>query len=82
MVPVNSLSGEGVEDLLEALVLVADENEIVGNAERHAAWLGDRSRESTESRGTMATLLVMNGTMKRGESIVAGTSYGRGQSHV
>ena len=76
MVPVNSLSGEGVEDLLEALVLVADENTIVANPKgtlRGAVVEAEVDR----SRGTMATLLVMNGTMKRGDSIVAGTSYGR-----
>lgn len=76
MVPVDSLAGDGVEDLLEALVLVSDENEIVANP-------GGMLRGSVieaevdKSRGTMATLLVMNGTMKRGDAIVAGTSYGR-----
>lgn len=76
MVPVNSLSGDGVEDLLEALVLVADENEIVANPEGTLRGSVVEA-EIDRSRGTMATLLVMNGTMKRGESIVAGTSYGR-----
>jgi len=76
MVPVNSLSGDGVEDLLEALVLVADENAIVANPE--GTLRGSVSEAAIDrSGGTMATLLVMNGTMKRGESIVAGTSYGR-----
>ncbi len=76
MVPVNSLSGDGVEDLLEALVLVADENAIVANPEGTLRGSVIEA-EIDRSRGTMATLLVMNGTMKRGESIVAGTSYGR-----
>ncbi len=76
MVPVNSLSGEGVEDLLEALVLVAEENAIVANPK--GVLRGSViEAEIDRSRGTMATLLVMNGTMKRSDSIVAGTSYGR-----
>jgi translation initiation factor IF-2 len=76
MIPVNSLSGDGVEDLLEALVLVADENEIVANP---AGKLRGSvvEAEVDRNRGTMTTLLVMNGTMKRGDAIVAGTSYGR-----
>ena len=76
MVPVNSLSGEGVEDLLEALVLVADENAIVANPKGILRGSVIEA-EVDKSRGTVATLLVMNGTMKRGDSIVAGTSYGR-----
>ncbi len=76
MVPVNSLSGEGVEDLLEALLLVADENAIVANP--NGVLRGSVvEAEIDKSRGTMATLLVMNGTMKLSDSIVAGTSYGR-----
>ena len=76
MVPVNSLAGDGVEDLLEALVLVADENEIVANPAGKLRGTVVEA-EVDRSRGTMATLLVMNGTMKRGDAIVAGTSYGK-----
>lgn len=76
MVPVNSLAGDGVEDLLEALVLVADENAIVANPAGKLRGTVVEA-EVDRSRGTMATLLVMNGTMKRGDAIVAGTSYGK-----
>ncbi len=76
MVPVDSLNGLGIEDLLEALVLVADDNSIVGNPQ--GALRGTViEAEVDRSRGTMATLLVMNGTMRRGDVIVAGTAYGR-----
>ncbi len=76
MVPVNALAGDGVEDLLEALVLVADENQIMANpAGRLRGTVVEA--EVDRSRGTMATLLVMNGTMQRGDAIVAGTSYGK-----
>lgn len=76
MVPVNSLAGDGVEDLLEALVLVADENAIVANPAGKLRGTVVEA-EVDRSRGTMATLLVMNGTMKRGDAIVAGTSHGK-----
>lgn len=76
MVPVNSLAGDGVEDLLEALVLVADENAIVANPAGKLRGTVVEA-EVDRSRGTMATLLVMNGTMKRGDAIVAGTAYGK-----
>lgn len=76
MVPVDSLNGVGIEDLLEALVLVADDNSIVGNP-RGVLRGTVVEAEVDRSRGTMATLLVMNGTMKRGDVIVAGSSYGR-----
>lgn len=76
MIPVDSLSGEGIEDLLEALILVADDNEIVANPEGTLRGIVIEA-EVDKSRGTMATLLVMNGSMKRGDAIVAGTSYGK-----
>lgn len=76
MLPIDSLSGQGIEDLLEALVLVADANNIVAND--NGVLRGTViEAEVDRSRGTMATLLVMNGTMKRGDSIVAGASYGK-----
>ncbi len=76
MIPVNSLSGDGIDDLLEALILVADENHIVANPKGALRGTVIES-EVDRNRGTMTTLLVMNGTMKRGDAIVAGTSYGR-----
>ena len=75
MVPVNSLTGDGIDDLLEALVLVADEYEIVANPKGQLRGIVVEA-EVDKSRGTLATLLVMNGTMKRGDSIVAGKTHG------
>ena len=76
MIPVNSLSGDGIDDLLEALILVADEYRIVANPKGVLRGTVIEA-EVDRNRGTMTTLLVMNGTMKRGDTIVAGTSYGR-----
>ena len=66
---------------LEALVLVADDNSIVGNPQGVLRGTVIEA-EVDRSRGTMATLLVMNGTMKRGDVIVAGVVLRQGQSHV
>ncbi len=76
MIEVDSLSGSGIEDLLEALILVADENEIIANPQGRLRGTVVEA-EVDKSRGTMATLLVMNGTMKPGDAVVAGTSYGK-----
>ena len=76
MIPVDSLSGEGIEDLLEALLLVADANSFAANKNGRLRGTVVEA-EVDKSRGAMATLLVMNGTMKRGDAIVAGTSHGR-----
>ena len=76
MIPVDSPSGAGIEDLLEALILVADDSEIVANPQGQLRGTVIEA-EVDKSRGTMATLLVMNGTMKLGDAIVAGTSYGK-----
>lgn len=76
MIPVDSLAGAGIEDLLEALILVADDSEIVANPKGQLRGIVVEA-EVDKSRGTMATLLVMNGAMKLGDAIVAGTSYGK-----
>jgi translation initiation factor IF-2 len=76
MIPVASLKGDGIEDLLEALLLVADDNRIVANPKADPSGVVIESRVDP-SRGTVATLLLLNGTLKRGDVILAGTSYGR-----
>lgn len=76
MVPVSAPQNEGIEDLLEALLLVADDNHIVGNPNGTPRGIVIES-EIDRSRGTLATLLVLNGTLKRGDTIICGSSYGR-----
>ncbi|MEO0595081.1 MAG: translation initiation factor IF-2 [Chloroflexota bacterium] len=76
MVPVAALQGEGIDDLLEALTLISDVNEFVGNPDGTTRGIVIEA-EVDKFRGTLATLLVMNGTLRVGDSIVAGTSYGR-----
>ena len=76
MIPVDSLSGAGIEDLLEALILVADEGEIIANPQGHLRGTVVEA-EVDKRRGTLTTLLVMNGTMRLGDAIVAGASCGK-----
>ncbi len=76
MIPVDSLKGEGIEDLLEAILLVADESRIVANPAAPAIGVVLEARVDP-SRGTIATLLVQNGTLKRGDVVVAGVAFGR-----
>lgn len=76
MIPVAALEGEGIGDLLEALTLVADDNEFVANPDGTTRGIIIEA-EVDKFRGTLATMLVMNGTLSVGDSVIAGTSYGR-----
>jgi len=76
MVPVSSQQKTGIDDLLEALILVADSNSFVANPTGTARGVVIESRMD-KSRGAQATLLVLNGTLKRGDVVLAGTSHGR-----
>ena len=76
VVPVAALQGEGIDDLLEAILLVADDNEIVANPTTKPAGVVLEA-EVDSSRGVIATLLVLNGNLKRSDTIIAGNTYGR-----
>jgi len=76
VVPVSAKKKQGLEDLLEALLLVSGETEIVANPNRPAQGTVIEG-ELDKSRGVTATLLVQNGTLKVGDAIVAGESCGR-----
>jgi translation initiation factor IF-2 len=76
VIPVNSLKKQGIEDLLEAISLIADEQKIVANPTGAPRGIVIESRVD-KNKGTMATLLVQNGTLKAGDVVLVGTSYGR-----
>ena len=76
VVPVAALQGEGIDDLLEAILLVADDNEIVANPDTKPAGVVLEA-EIDSTRGVIATLLVLNGNLKRSDTIIAGNTYGR-----
>lgn len=75
-VPVSAKTGDGIVNLLEMILLQAEVLELKANPNRLALGTVIEARLD-KSKGPVATLLVMNGTLKSGESIVAGTSAGR-----
>src|SRR3990170_3798073 len=75
-VPVSAKQKQGLEDLLEAILLVADNTEILANPKGQIFGTVIES-ERDPSRGVIATLLVQNGTLKVGDTVVVGTTYGR-----
>jgi translation initiation factor IF-2 len=78
LVPVSAKKRTGIDDLLEAILLVADSMEIKANPDRSAVGTVIESKLD-KSRGPMATVLVQNGTLSVGDAVVVGTQgvYGR-----
>jgi translation initiation factor IF-2 len=76
VVPVSATHGEGIADLLEAILLVADENEIVANPDAIATGVVLEAQVD-RTRGVIATLVVLNGTLNTGDVIAAGMTSGR-----
>ena len=76
IVPLSAIKKEGLEDLLEAILLVSDNLEILANPKGDV--FGTVIEAKIErGRGVMATLLVQNGMLNVGDVVVTGTSYGR-----
>ncbi len=73
---VSAKSGQGVEDLLDKVLLEADLMELQGNPDRHAQGVIIESRLD-KGRGNIATVLVQNGTLNVGDPFVAGIYSGR-----
>jgi translation initiation factor IF-2 len=76
IVPVSATEKIGLDDLLEAILLVADDLDIQANPEGEVFGTVIEA-ELTKGRGVMTTLLVQNGTLKVGDTVLAGTSCGR-----
>lgn len=75
-VPVSAKTGEGIDELLENVLLVADVLELKANPNRLAKGSVIEARLD-RGRGPVATVLVQNGTLKMGDIIIAGTAVGR-----
>ncbi len=73
---VSALTGQGVDHLVEVLALEADLLELKANPKRAAAGVVLEARK-TDDRGVVATILVQNGTLNKGDVILAGSGYGR-----
>ncbi len=76
VVPVSAKQKQGIEDLLETILLVADNSNIRANPKGEVIGTVIEA-ELDKSKGPVATLLVQNGTLKVGDIVVAGMAYGR-----
>ncbi|MBQ3939585.1 MAG: translation initiation factor IF-2, partial [Oscillospiraceae bacterium] len=75
-VPVSAKTGEGIEELLENILLVAEVRELKANPNRLAKGTVIEARLD-KGRGPIATILVQNGTLHTGDVIIAGPAVGR-----
>ena len=76
VVPVSAKQKQGIDDLLEGILLVADNAEIRANPQGKVIGTVIEA-ELDKSKGVMATLLVQNGTLESGSIVVAGTAHGK-----
>ncbi len=81
MAPVSAVTGEGVDDLLEMILLQADVMQLRANPDRMARGVIIEAKLD-KSRGPLATVLIQNGTLRVGDNIVAGLAYGRVRAMV
>jgi len=75
-VPVSAKTGEGIDELLESVLLVSEVKELKANPNRLAKGTVIEAKLD-KGRGPVATILVQNGTLKQSDIIIAGTSVGR-----
>jgi translation initiation factor IF-2 len=76
MVPVSAKQKMGIDDLLEMVLLVAEVQELKANPNREARGVIIEA-QLDKGRGAVATVLVQSGTLRIGDSIIAGTAFGR-----
>ncbi len=73
---ISAATGEGVSELLENILLVAEMQEYKANPSRYATGVVIESKKNSKV-GSVATLLIQNGTLRLGDPIVVGTIYGK-----
>ncbi len=76
IVPISAKTGQGLDDLLEMVILTAEVQELKANPNRRAKGTVIEARLD-KNRGPVATLLVQNGTLNQGDIVIAGTAVGR-----
>ena len=81
MVEVSATTGQNIDQLLEMILLVAEVQNLRANPNRKARGIIIEARLD-KGRGPVATVLVQNGTLTIGDTIVAGTAYGRVRAMV
>ena len=80
-VPISALKGEGIDELLEMILLTAEVAELKANPKRAALGTVIEA-QLDKGRGSVATLLVQDGTLRVGDPIVVGHAYGRVRAMV
>jgi len=80
-VPLSAKTGEGIDTLLEMILLVGEVEEYKANPNRKAVGTVIEA-QLDKGRGSVATLLVQNGTLKIGDPIVVGHTFGRVRAMV
>ncbi|MBA4494372.1 translation initiation factor IF-2 [Paenactinomyces guangxiensis] len=75
-VPVSAITGAGIDELLEMVLLVAEVQELKANPDKRARGVVIEA-ELDKGRGAVATVLVQNGTLKVGDGVVAGNYFGK-----
>src|SRR5699024_6055856 len=75
-VPISAIRKEGIDDLLEMILLVAEMEELKANP-KNVAFGTVIDAQLDKGRGSVATLLVQDGTLRVGDSLVVGNTYGR-----
>ncbi|MFZ0546871.1 MAG: translation initiation factor IF-2 [Candidatus Promineifilaceae bacterium] len=76
VIPVSAKQGKGIDDLLEAILLVAEELEPRANPKASPTGTVLEARMA-KGRGVMTTVLVQNGTLEKGDTLIIGEHYGR-----
>ncbi|MGF9975985.1 translation initiation factor IF-2 [Viridibacillus arvi] len=80
-VPISALKGDGIDSLLEMVLLVSEVGELTADPKRKAIGTVIEA-QLDKGRGSVATLLVQNGTLNIGDPIVVGHAYGRVRAMV
>ena len=75
-VPISAKFGKGIDELLENILLIAEIQELKANPNRYAMGAVIEA-ELDKGRGPVATILIQNGTLSVGDSLVVGASFGR-----
>ncbi|GEM_PF-176021 len=76
VVPLSSKTGEGIPQLLEMILLVAEVQELTADPDKPAKGAIIEAKLD-KGRGPVATVLIQNGTLRTGDTIIAGVAYGR-----
>ena len=79
--PISCKTGEGINDLLENILLVAEMKELLANPEREARGAIIEA-QLDKGKGPVATVLIQNGTLHTGDNIISGTITGRVRSMI